>query len=186
MITPASPPPFHICAVEMLIGAVLSPTPLKLLIDLAYRQSTTSDLDLPISNLDRIGDTSPLPLSIPALLALGILDVSEPSSELKIAIERVRTSGAVELLSTDHERAGKSTPTTETTLVILEEKEYTELVNGSIDACGLLLEECHRGREGEGEGWKRGIGPWDLVRILEVFEENMRRGGRGLMIAVRR
>jgi hypothetical protein len=145
---------------------VLPAAPLRLLQDLAHRQSQSDDLSLPLPSPVALSNLSPLPLPIHLLLVLGIFDLPPDLpgvSALEGAISTSR-SHDVDIPSLAQGASSESSRGAKTSTETIEVPTETlrKLQTASVDLGGIEV----FGEQGEGRG-RRG---------LEEKHEHGRRG----------
>jgi hypothetical protein len=159
--------------------------------DLAYRQSQSDDLSLPLPSPVALSNLSPLPLPTHLLLILGIFDLPPylpGGSALEGAISTWQ-SHDIDILSlaqgTSSESSRSAKRATETIQVPTE--TLRKLQTASVEACREIWAESRFSENKEkgagGEDWKRNMSMADVARVCERLQGCIDREGLGVMMA---
>jgi hypothetical protein len=169
---------------------VLPAAPLRLLQDLAHRQSQSDDLSLPLPSPVALSNLSPLPLPIHLLLVLGIFDLPPDLpgvSALEGAISTSR-SHDVDIPSLAQGASSESSRGAKTSTETIEVPTETlrKLQTASVEACREIWAESRFSESKEkgvgAEDWKRNMSMADVARVCERLQGCIDREGLGVTL----
>jgi hypothetical protein len=163
----------------------LPSAPLRLLQDLAALLPLLPTLNFSSLNLDQVNNFSPLPLSTPVLLYLGLItpDAKDDwdSAELKSAPPTGQSISELLASLTSETTAhglGRNDPETAT----VSAKTYASLHTRSIKACRQIA-DCASKKAAE-EEWKSGMTYLEVERVFAYLATVMEKRGLGVRLVV--
>jgi hypothetical protein len=174
---------------------VLPAAPLRLLQDLANRQSQRNDLDLPLPPPISLSNISPLPLPIPLLLCLNIFDLSSNAAgleELNRAVSESRPDG-VDFMSLAVPASSSHTARSNSDIKVVEVplEIHKALQTASVEACRQIWAEARFAPPSHGSSgsdsardaeWKSRLSMLDVAMVCERLQGILERDGFGLML----
>ncbi|CAD6569635.1 MAG: hypothetical protein TREMPRED_005358 [Tremellales sp. Tagirdzhanova-0007] len=160
--------------------AVLPPGPLRLLQDLAFRNAGAPAPDFGLPEPSELANVCPLPLPIPLLLYLGVIELSATSfrlSDLRKAVEALR--GRDMDVFSDTPRLDTMSSTSQ--VVTVPQSVYDELEGRSMEACSEIRRVAHATLRGaDADVWKMSF----IARLCEVLAGRMKRLGLDFHISL--
>lgn len=166
----------------------LPSAPLRLLQDLAALLPLLPELDLSSPNLDPVSNLSPLPLSPPLLLYLGLItpDAKNESDSAKLQSAIPTGQSVFELLAylaseTTADGPDKKDPRNAT----VSAETYAKLYAASVEAC-QQIGDCASlaSQEGVEAGSKRGMSYLEAERVCAYLATVMEGKGLGVRVVV--
>lgn len=156
----------------------MSPSaPLRLLQVLARRQADAADLNLTLPSPADLADVSPVPLSLPVLLRLGILDYQHLDEPARAQIQSILSTSFDPMSATP---APVPSPTS-ISAVPLPRADIDDFAKLSIEACTYIRQACHT-TENATNAVQTRLSFEEVWRVCALLEERMVQQGQGFML----